>query len=137
MDVLTEEEVRIESGAGVSRLPLYAAALIYAVVACAAVMHHVAWADEAQSWLLARDASLVDLWTRLLHYEGTTGLWQTLLHFLVRAGLPYQGMNVFSGVLGLAAACVIFWRAPFPLGVRVALPFTFFVLPVRGHRAEL
>ncbi len=127
MDVLTEQEVRVDAGAAFSRLFRYAPAAAYATLLCVAVAHHEAWADEAQSWLLARDASLPELWTRLLHYEGTTGLWQTLLHILIGAGLPYWGMNVFSAVLGLAAACVMFWRAPFPLPIRVGLPFTFFL----------
>ena len=127
MDVLTEQEVRVRAGITASPWPLYGAALLYAVVVGIAIGRHEAWVDEAQSWLLARDANLVELWTRLLHYEGTTGLWQTLLHGLIRAGMPYGGMNALSGLLGFAAACVLLWRAPFPLALRIALPFTFFL----------
>jgi hypothetical protein len=127
MDVLTEEDLRVDVRAPASRLPLYAAVLAYAALVFTAVAHHEAWADEAQSWLLGRDASLVDLWTRLLHYEGTPGLWQTLLHALARTGLPYSAMNMLSGLFGLAAACILVWRAPFPLAIRVALPFTFYL----------
>lgn len=32
---------------------------------------HEPWADEAQSWLIARDSSLSDLFLKRLHYEGT------------------------------------------------------------------
>jgi hypothetical protein len=127
MDVLTEEEVRLEVSAKTSRLPLYISGFVYGLVVVFVVAHHEPWADEAQSWLLARDAGLADLWTRLLHYEGTTGLWQTLLHGLIAAHLPYLAMNGFSALLGLAAACVLLWRSPFPLVIRVALPFTFFL----------
>ena len=127
MDVLTEQEVRVRSAATASQLPLYAAALLYGVLVCAAAVHHEPWADEAQSWLLARDSSIFALWTRLLHYEGSTGLWQTLLHGLISAGLPYRAINVLSGMLGLGAVCVVLWRAPLPLAIRAALPFTFFL----------
>jgi hypothetical protein len=127
MDVLTEEELRTGSRARTSHVLLSAAVSVFAVVVFSAIAHHEAWADEAQSWLLARDASLLDLWTRLLHYEGTPGLWQTLLHGLIETGLPYAAMNVFAGLLGLAGACVFVWRAPFPLGLRCVLPFTFFL----------
>jgi hypothetical protein len=41
--------------------------------------------------------------------------------------MPYSGMNVFAGLLGLAGACVLVWGAPLPLGLRWALPFTFFL----------
>ena len=66
MDVLTEEELRVGSGTYCFRLPLYVCGVGLPVVLAAAVAHHEPWADEAQSWLLARDAGLVDLWTRLL-----------------------------------------------------------------------
>ncbi|MGA2601005.1 MAG: hypothetical protein ABSH09_28910, partial [Bryobacteraceae bacterium] len=74
-----------------------------------------------------RDSTLLDLWTRLLHYEGTPGVWHTLLHLLIRLGLPYPGLNLVSGVLGLAAAWLVFRYAPLPLAVRLLLPFTFFL----------
>jgi hypothetical protein len=131
MDVLTEEELRVAPGRRkawpFSQPALYAAGLSYAVLVACAVVHHEPWADEAQSWLLARDANLFDLWTRLLHYEGTTGLWQTLLHILIGLGLPYSGMNVFSALCGLAGTCILLWRSPFPWLIRMVLPFTFFL----------
>ena len=127
MDLLTAEERRIEVVPAARRWPAFAGLAIYISVAAAAIAHHEPWADEAQSWLLARDVGIQELWTRLLHYEGTTGLWQTLLHLLIRAGLPYAGMNVVAGVLGAAAAGLILWRAPFPWSVRLALPFTYFL----------
>lgn len=105
----------------------YACLAVYGLVVAAAIWRHEPWADEAHSWLLARDASLVDLWTRLLHYEGTPGLWQSLLHILIRLGMPYRGEGVTSGLLGLAAAAMLMRRAPFPAWVRLLLPFTYFL----------
>jgi len=128
MDVLiapSAERQRVASVSTWRRVVWVGAA--YAAVAGAAIARHEPWADEAQSWLLARDAGLVELWGRLLHYEGTAGLWQTLLHFLIALGLPYSGMNVVSGLVGLAGAVVLVWKAPFPLAVRMALPFTYFL----------
>lgn len=107
--------------------PAVCAAIVYTAVVALAVWHHEPWADEAQAWLLARDAGLADLWTRLLHYEGTPGLWQTLLHFAIRLGAPYSALNMLSGGLGAAACCLVLWRAPFPLAFRMALPFTFYL----------
>lgn len=127
MDLLTVTESPVAVAASVRRWPAFAGLAIYAVVIATGIAHHEPWADEAQSWLLARDASLVELWTRLLHYEGTTGLWQSLLHTLIGAGLPYGGINLVSGLSGVAAAGIVLWRSPFPLGIRVALPFTYFL----------
>jgi hypothetical protein len=105
----------------------YSAAGTYAVVVAAAIRHHEPWADEAQAWLLARDASLMELWTHLLHYEGAPGLWQTLLHFLVALGLPYSSYGLISGVLGLAAVWLLLRYAPLPLYIRLLLPFTYYL----------
>ncbi len=103
------------------------AAAAYALVSVAAAAHHERWADEAQSWLLARDASLAALWTRLLHYEGTPGLWQTALWAITRLGVPYAGLSVFAALLGLAAAWLMARHSPLPAAVRLALPFTYFL----------
>jgi hypothetical protein len=106
---------------------MYGAAIFYCCLLTISIFRHEPWADEAQAWLLARDSNLLDLWTHLLHYEGTPGIWHTLLLVLVRAGLPYGGLNVVSGVFGAAAAWMLIRYAPFPLPVRLSLPFTFFL----------
>jgi len=105
----------------------YIALSAYALLAAFTVPRHEPWADEAQSWLLARDASLVELWGHLLHYEGTPGLWQTLLHALIRLGLPYAAYGFVSAALGLAAVYLLLRYAPFPLFIRVLLPFTYYL----------
>jgi hypothetical protein len=99
----------------------------YGAVVALAIYHHEAWADEAQSWLLARDSSLLQLWITRLHYEGTPGLWQTFLHVLTLFRLPYAFVNILSGLLGCASAWVLIRRSPFPAAIRVLLPFTFFL----------
>ncbi len=106
---------------------IYVALGVYAVLVALTVRHHEPWADEAHSWLLARDASLTWLWGHLLHYEGTPGLWQTLLHALIRLGLPYSAFGFVSGALGLVAAYLVLRYAPFPLFIRALLPFTYYL----------
>jgi hypothetical protein len=102
-------------------------AVAYALVMALVIPRHEPWADEAQSWLLARDASLAQLWRHLLHYEGTPGLWQTLLHALIRAGLPYSAYDFVSAFLALAAVVLLLRCAPLPHFVRVLLPFTYYL----------
>src|ERR1700683_344954 len=101
-------------------LALFAGA--YAVLVAFTIHLHEPWADEAQSWLLARDASLPQLWGHLLHYEGTPGLWQTVLHTLIRLGLPYSAYSFVSASLGLAAVVLMLRYAPLPLYIRLLLP---------------
>src|SRR5665213_3139328 len=107
-----------------SLLALFAGA--YAVMVAFTIHYHEPWADEAQSWLLSRDASLAQLWGHLLHYEGTPGLWQTLVHVLVRLGLPYTAYSFVSASLELAAVVLVLRYAPLPLFIRLSLPFTYY-----------
>jgi hypothetical protein len=99
----------------------------YTALVAVTINRHERWADEAQSWLLARDSSLTHLWGTLLHYEGTPGLWQTVIHALIRLGLPYSAYNFVSGILGLAAVYLLLRYAPLPLFLRLLLPFTYYL----------
>jgi hypothetical protein len=106
-------------------LALFAGA--YAALIAFTIHYHEPWADEAQSWLLGRDASLSQLWGHLLHYEGTPGLWQTVLHAIIRLGLPYSAYSFVSASMGLAAVVILLRYAPLPLFIRLLLPFTYFL----------
>ena len=105
---------------------IYIAAVAYALLVALTIRHHEPWADEAQSWLLARDASLAQLWNHLLRYEGTPGLWQTLVHAFIQLGLPYAAYNFVSAGLALASVILLLRYAPLPLFIRILLPFTYY-----------
>lgn len=120
----TENVSAVERG---SRLLPYASAIAYVLLLVFALHSHEPWADEAQSWLLARDSSLGKLWGSLLHYEGTPGLWQTLIHALIGVGLPYSAYGFVSAALSFAAVYLLLRYAPLPLFIRMALPFTYFL----------
>jgi hypothetical protein len=109
------------------RLAEYCAFAVFAVLTAFTAYYHEPWADEANSWLLGRDASLWKLWIHLMHYEGTPAVWQTLLHVLIRLRFPYAGLNFFTGLLGCGAAWMFMRRAPFPTAIRLAMPFTFYL----------
>src|SRR5580704_13245346 len=106
-------------------MPIAVAA--YALMVALTIRRHEPWADEAQSWLLGRDASVAQLWGHLLHYEGTPGLWQTLLHALIQLGLPYSAYDFVSASLELAAVYLLLRYAPLPLFIRISLPFTYYL----------
>src|SRR5580658_1939235 len=106
---------------------VYGALAAYALLVAVTIHFHEPWADEAQAWLLARDASLADLWRNLLHYEGSPGLWQTLIHALLRLGLSYSAYNFVSAILALAAVFLLLRYAPLPLFIRILLPFTYYL----------
>jgi hypothetical protein len=91
------------------------------------IAHHERWFDEAQAWLLARDLPYWDLMANHLRYEGTPGLWQTLLFLAARLGGSYDWVGYLGGGFAVAGAFLLFRCSPFPRLVRCALPFTFFL----------
>ena len=86
---------------------------------------HEPWADEAQAWLLARDSSVFELLFKNLRYEGSPGLWHLILMIPSRV-LNYEYFGYISAVFGIAAVYIIFYKSPFPVWIRLILPFTYF-----------
>lgn len=100
----------------------------YAILLATVELHHEPWFDEAQAWLLARDASPWELVAHRLHYEGTPGLWQLILMPFAKAGLPYRTVSVLGALFALAGVVVFVRRAPLPPLVAASVPFTYFIL---------
>jgi len=117
----------VVAGTRRSSLSVVVPTAAYALLVCFAASRHEPWADEAQAWLLARDSRFWALWTTLLHYEGTPGLWHSLLWVLTRLHVSYGALNYFSAAFGVAGAYLMFRFSPFVLPVRLLLPFTYFL----------
>ena len=105
----------------------FAFAVYLAVVVCVMAFHEP-WFDEAQSWLIARDASFHDILLVRPHYEGHPPLWWLMLSIPAKLGVPYE-----IGLKGIQLACaalmsgLLIFRAPFPPVAAALLPFTYFM----------
>ena len=100
--------------------------IVYTISMLVFIPFHEPWADEAQSWLLARDSSLWELlWTNL-RLEGTPGLWQLLLMIPAKF-LPYASLNYISGLAAIIGCYLILFKSPLPIWLRVLLPFSYFL----------
>jgi len=100
---------------------------LWIVVVSFTINYHEKWADEAQAWLLARDLDLGTIWFHELRYEGSPGLWHTILWvaqhvFHARYGaLSYLGASfAFAGVVALL------FIAPFPRPIRWLMALSYF-----------
>jgi len=91
------------------------------------ILVHEPWFDEAQSWLLARDASIFDLLTKYLRYEGHPPLWYLILHVPAVAGMPYKTINFISAAIAVVGVVMLLLNRDIPLLIKALLPFTFFV----------
>ena len=101
--------------------------LLYVAALSFGIHQHVPWADESQAWMLAHEVPLGHLLSQSLHYEGTPGLWHTLLKLLQVFHISLTGMRWIAGGIAAASTAVLLAYAPFPRIVRVLLPFTFFL----------
>ena len=103
-----------------------AAFTLYLVTLAIGIAHHEPWADEVQSWLLARDLSPLSLVVHQLRYEGSPGLWQFILWPFAHAHLPLLTLNIIGGVLAALGVALLIFVSPLPLTVRLLVPFTFY-----------
>ncbi len=100
---------------------------MYMAITAWTAWHHEPWRDEADPWLLARDASLAELFQRTANV-GNPALWYLLLMPLAKAGLPYGAMHALHLVIAWAAAAVWLVRAPFPKLTRALVVLSYFLL---------
>jgi hypothetical protein len=88
--------------------------------------HHEPWRDEADAWVMARDASVGEI----LHYggySGTPGLWYFIQMPFAKTGAGYATQRYLHLVIAWVAAGLLLFCAPFPLGLRLALVFGYFL----------
>ena len=103
--------------------------LAYSCVVLFTVRYHEKWADEAQAWLIARDLPLSRIWFYELRYEGSPGLWHTILWIAQHwFHAPYGALGYIGVVFAIAGVAVLVLRAPFPWYVRWPLAFTYFMV---------
>jgi hypothetical protein len=100
--------------------------LLYAGVVLFTVRYHEKWADEAQAWLIARDLDLKTIWFHELRYEGSPGLWHTILWIAQHVfHLPYAALGYIGVAFAIAGVAVLIYKSPFPWYVRWPLAFTY------------
>jgi len=91
--------------------------------------YHEKWADEAQAWLIARDLPLSRIWFYELRYEGSPGLWHTILWIAQHVFHAKYGALGYFGMAGATAgAALLIFKAPFPRYIRWPLAFTYFIV---------
>ena len=101
---------------------------LWLVLAGIVLQHHEPWADEAQAWLQARDLDLKTLWLHELRYEGTPGLWHTILWIAQHwFHAPYSALGVIGMLCAAAGVAFILWKCPFPRPLSYLLVFSYFI----------
>lgn len=90
-------------------------------------LSHEPFADEAQSFLIARDTGIAELLSTTVRTEGTPVLWHLWLKLLLFVGLPYSLLFLASVLPEFAAVVLFVCKAPFSAAVRYLFPLTYYV----------
>lgn len=98
---------------------------IFAAAVLFVILHHEPWRDEADSWLLARDSSISEMF-RVMPYAGTQALWYLLLEPWASAGAPFIVQSLINWIIIVAAAGLIVWRSPLPLPLSTLVCFSYY-----------
>ncbi len=84
--------------------------------------------DEAQAWMIARDASWMELIFEIPHYEGHPPFWHLILALFAKTGVPFElGLRIPGAFFCIATIYFIVFKSPFPKAIRCMLPFTYYI----------
>lgn len=110
--------------------PGYVFVIVYILfLALSAIISHShePWLDEAQAWMIARDASFKDMMFLIPHYEGHPPLWTLILSIPAKLGAPYElSLHMIMFFISGLTAYLIMFKAPFCPIARLMLPFTYY-----------
>jgi hypothetical protein len=101
----------------------------FALLILASLRAHELWRDEAQAWLLARDAGFWPLLTGAARvYEGHPFVWFWLLRAVSLLSTSYVALQAVAYVLTLANVSLVLALSPLRRYERVLLASSYFVL---------
>lgn len=110
-----------------SAIECLAVVLLYASITLVSVLRHEPVPDEANYWVMARDAkSLAELY-HLIPWAAHPILWNLILFFLSHAGLSILSAALLNWAIMVVAVSIIFLRSPFSRFVKYAIIFSFYI----------
>lgn len=99
--------------------------LLYAAVTLWTTLHHEAWADEADAWLLMRDGDAEAIFG-LTAARGTPLLWYLLIWPFAAMGAPYLAQQLLNLALAWAAVALVLRSRAFPPLVKALFAFSYY-----------
>lgn len=88
--------------------------------------HHEHWSDEAQSFLLARDNSIVEVF-KYIKYEGTPALWIFVIKIFIFLGGTYETFFLLPIIFSVIGISIFQFKIDAPWYVKLLFPFTYFI----------
>jgi hypothetical protein len=100
----------------------------FGLVSAVCATRHELWLDEANPWVIARDAhSLGGLWFNM-RFEPHPPLWYVLLFLVSRVTSNPAAMQALHALIATGAVAILAWFAPFRARERWLLAFSYYLL---------
>ena len=98
--------------------------LIYITVTfCLTVIFHEKWRDEAQSWLIARDLSFIDI-IKQMRFEGHPPLWHFILAPFAKLGINYIIESIISWLIMCCTSILLIYKINIKFIYKVLILFS-------------
>lgn len=95
----------------------------YCLLTLLGALNHEVWLDEAQAWVILRDAPLADV-PGILKVEGHPYLWYIILYPFVKLGFPVDYVSLISWAFMAAGAWVLLFKVELPVPVKTVILFS-------------
>lgn len=92
----------------------------YSVLTLIGALNHEVWLDEAQAWVILRDAPLSEL-PQILRAEGHPPLWYVILYPFVKLGFPPEYASLISWAFMAAGAAVLLFKVELNLPLKAVI----------------
>lgn len=93
---------------------------VYSALTLLGALNHEIWLDEAQAWVILRDAPLSEL-PHMLKVEGHPPLWYIILYPFVKLGFPAEYAPLISWFFMAAGALVLLFKVELPLPLKAVM----------------
>lgn len=100
--------------------------ILFIISAVYMAQFHELWADEAQSWLIARDLSASEILS-YIRYEGTPPLWVLTIKLFMYLGISYEKFYIIPIIFMSLGLLFTYSKYDIPWYIKILFPFTYFV----------
>ncbi len=94
---------------------------VYLLINIFCIHFHEYWRDEGTAWLIAKHASLSEMW-HIIRYEGHPILWYLIVKPFAVMGLPFSWFALISVAI-MFVAVLVFLKYPIPFWIKVVVIF--------------
>ena len=101
--------------------------VIFVVLSTLVSLKHEYWADEANTWLLARDGNIIQLFTKYMSNNGHPFTFIFIIKIFQLFGLNYSNFHIISILFSSIGIGLLLFKSNYKWYLKILLPFTYFI----------